>query len=340
MMQAAIAFKNNGGLGQISVPQAPQATLVPWWLGSQPLYEEPFGQSKSFTENHPNGEDQLPAAPRQMHHAVDPRPGPGPGPGPGPDKGGNSTTKSSVIPGKEQKTEQHSAVISLQSSMPEYQGCFELGLGQTMVCSNYSYVDHCYGLYAPYGAQAMHGRMLLPLNMSTDGPIYVNAKQFHGILRRRQARAKAERENKRTKVRKFSFLQPYLHESRHLHAMRRARGSGGRFLNTTKAGTGQGGNLNTKVRVEAPPPRPAACPRSEVLQSDSGNIISASGSSSLSGSEVSSMYAREDDHFQVIERLHPSGSHPMSNMMDGVHGASIHMKWVTAADGCCDLLKV
>lgn len=68
----------------------------------------------------------------------------------------------------------------------------------------------------------------LPYNPSAleDAPLYVNAKQYNRILKRRQARAKLE----------SSFVvvprkeKPYIHTSRHNWAVERKRGPGGRFL--------------------------------------------------------------------------------------------------------------
>ncbi|EER99688.1 hypothetical protein BDA96_02G388600 [Sorghum bicolor] len=99
--------------------------------------------------------------------------------------------------------------------------------------------DACYGGvgvltgYAPHAIvhpqqnDTTNSPGILPVEPTEEEPIYVNAKQYHAILRRRQTRAKLEAQNKMVKGRK-----PYLHESRHRHAMKRARGSGGRFLNT------------------------------------------------------------------------------------------------------------
>ncbi|KAG2728725.1 hypothetical protein I3760_01G217800 [Carya illinoinensis] len=117
----------------------------------------------------------------------------------------------------------------------------QLDYSQSIARIPFPYADPYFGglLAAAYGPESiihpsqMIGvappRVPLPLDLTDDEPIYVNAKQYHAILRRRQYRARLEAQNKVIKDRK-----PYLHESRHLHALKRARGSGGRFLNAKK----------------------------------------------------------------------------------------------------------
>jgi hypothetical protein len=80
-----------------------------------------------------------------------------------------------------------------------------------------------------------------------ESPLYVNAKQFHRILKRRVARQRLEEALRLTS----KGRKPYLHESRHNHAMRRPRGEGDKGSLETPAKGASGGGVGSGTKRKA-----------------------------------------------------------------------------------------
>lgn len=131
--------------------------------------------------------------------------------------------------------------------------------------------------------------------------------------------------------------QPYLHLSRHLHAMRRPRGCGGRFLNTKKADEGKDGS-NSKTMGVGQLCQSTGSQNSDVLQSDSSisprEVIHIR--SNLSGSEVTSMFSMGDLNNFPNNNMQASPL-SLSSMMNTGHGIVMPSKWIAAADICPNL---
>ncbi|GAA0141657.1 DNA-binding transcription factor [Lithospermum erythrorhizon] len=219
----------------------------------------------------------------------------------------------------------------------DYQGLHELGFGQALVYGKYPLEKQAFcELVSPFP-----GRMMLPLDLTRDGgPIFVNAKQYHGILRRRQFRAKADVK----KIKHVKQKKPFMHLSRHLHAKRRPRGSGGRFLNTKKLDVNVG-TINKKKMTNKNEKnyQPTESQNSEIMQSDRTNIDSMEEVNvipGMTGTEITSIFSGQDcyDFFSMNNPW--QSSQPMPNTANSGHASLVlASKWVaaTTTDRCCNL---
>ncbi|KAI5309066.1 Transcriptional activator [Ascosphaera atra] len=107
-----------------------------------------------------------------------------------------------------------------------------------------------------------------------EHPLFVNAKQFHRILKRRYARQALERQFRDVAggdAVTRAGRRPYLHESRHKHAMRRPRGPGGRFLTAEEVAAQKKKEEEAQLKNQTSTDNPAQLPEGGQTEANGGN---------------------------------------------------------------------
>ncbi|KAG7592027.1 Nuclear transcription factor Y subunit A [Arabidopsis thaliana x Arabidopsis arenosa] len=205
--------------------------------------------------------------------------------------------------------------------------------GSSTANFSFHYADPHFGGLMPAGylPQAtiwnpqMVSRVPLPFDLIESEPVFVNAKQFHAIMRRRQQRAKLEAQNKLIRARK-----PYLHESRHVHALKRPRGSGGRFLNTKKLQESTDPKQDMSIQQQHAKGNMSRFVAHQLQTSKDRGCSTTSGSDITSTSDGVDLFGHSE--FQISD--HPSQTNPtmyvhgQSNDMHGggnTHHFSVHI---------------